>query len=94
MTKIRIVEVKSEIAAGTRGASLGIDALKTACLNKAYQHGIGEDQTFFAKHERIEVPNANHNFQKIVILQVLRCEKLILFFTYDNFYELFFIFDF
>ena len=65
MTKIRIVEVKSEIAAGTRGASLGIDALKTACLNKAYQNNIAEDQTFFARHKREEVPNANYTlFQK------------------------------
>ncbi|OJJ17230.1 arginase [marine bacterium AO1-C] len=65
MTKIRIIEVKSEIAAGTRGASLGIDALKTACLNRAYQNNIVEDQTFFAKHERLEVPNANDTlFQK------------------------------
>ena len=30
---IKLIEVKSEIAAGTRGASLGIDALKIACLD-------------------------------------------------------------
>lgn len=33
MKKIKIIEVKSEVAAGTRGASLGIDALKTASLD-------------------------------------------------------------
>ena len=30
---IKIIEVKSEIGAGTRGASLGIDALKIAALD-------------------------------------------------------------
>ena len=33
MRDIRLVEVRSEIAAGTRGASLGIDALKIASLD-------------------------------------------------------------
>ena len=32
MKKIQILEQKSEIGAGTRGASLGIDALKVASL--------------------------------------------------------------
>lgn len=34
MKPIQIIEVKSEIGAGTRGASLGIDAIKIAALNK------------------------------------------------------------
>jgi arginase len=34
MRKIKLLEIKSEIAAGTRGASLGIDALRVASLNK------------------------------------------------------------
>ncbi|MBK6329649.1 MAG: arginase [Bacteroidetes bacterium] len=33
MRNIKIIEVKSEIGAGTRGASLGIDALKIAALD-------------------------------------------------------------
>jgi arginase len=33
MRNIKIIEVKSEIGAGTRGASLGIDALKVAALD-------------------------------------------------------------
>ena len=33
MTNIRLIEVRSEIGAGTRGASLGIDAIKIASLN-------------------------------------------------------------
>jgi len=52
MEPIKIIEVKSEIAAGTRGASLGIDALKTACLDK------GSD--FFAQYDSEEVENVNH----------------------------------
>jgi arginase len=51
MEPIKIIEVKSEIAAGTRGASLGIDALKTACLDK------GSD--YFAQFESEEVENVN-----------------------------------
>ena len=34
MKKIKLLEIRSEIAAGTRGASLGIDALRIASLNK------------------------------------------------------------
>ncbi len=34
MKKIKLIEVKSEIGAGTRGASMGVDALKTASLDK------------------------------------------------------------
>jgi arginase len=34
MEKIKLLEMKSEIAAGTRGSSMGIDALKIASLNK------------------------------------------------------------
>ncbi len=33
MAKIKFIEVKSEIGAGTRGASLGVDAIKTAALD-------------------------------------------------------------
>ncbi|HMG82649.1 MAG TPA: arginase family protein, partial [Ferruginibacter sp.] len=33
MKKIKIIEVPSEIGAGTRGASLGIDAIKIAALD-------------------------------------------------------------
>jgi arginase len=34
MNKIQFLEVKSEIGAGTRGASLGIDAIKSAALTR------------------------------------------------------------
>jgi len=52
MKKIRIIEVKSEIGAGTRGASLGPDAIKVAALD--YGNNL------FRKMERAEVPVENH----------------------------------
>jgi arginase len=47
-----IVEVKSEIGAGTRGASLGVDAIKIAALDFGSR--------YFKKHKSVEVPNENH----------------------------------
>ena len=53
MTKtLKIIEVKSEIGAGTRGASLGVDAIKIAALDFGSR--------FFKKHKTVEVPNENH----------------------------------
>jgi arginase len=51
MRNIRLVEVRSEIAAGTRGASLGIDALKIASLDAK--------SDFFTQFDPINVPDAN-----------------------------------
>ncbi|SMD46184.1 arginase [Aquiflexum balticum DSM 16537] len=52
MRDIKLVEVRSEIAAGTRGASLGIDALKIASLDKT--------SDFFTKFEPVHVQDANN----------------------------------
>lgn len=52
MRKIKLVEVRSEIAAGTRGASMGIDALKIASLDKK--------SNFFSQFAPIHVPDANN----------------------------------
>ncbi|MBY0434710.1 MAG: arginase [Cyclobacteriaceae bacterium] len=49
--KFKIIEVKSEIGAGTRGASLGVEAMKIASLD------LKSD--FFRKNESIEVENVN-----------------------------------
>ncbi len=51
MRDIKLVEVRSEIAAGTRGASLGIDAVKIASLDKK--------SNFFTQFDPINVPDAN-----------------------------------
>jgi len=49
--KIKFIEVKSEIGAGTRGASLGVDAIKIAALD------YGSDM--FRRYETVEVKNEN-----------------------------------
>ncbi len=49
--KIKFIEVKSEIGAGTRGASLGVDAIKVAALDYG--------SSLFNVNESMEVPNEN-----------------------------------
>jgi arginase len=51
MSKIKFIEVRSEIGAGTRGASLGIDAIKIAALDYG--------STLFNKIETVEIKNEN-----------------------------------
>ncbi|MCI0750503.1 MAG: arginase [Flammeovirgaceae bacterium] len=50
-TNIKIIEVKSEIGAGTRGASLGVEAMKIASLD------LKSD--FFKQYDSVEVENVN-----------------------------------
>lgn len=52
MKKLKFIEVKSEIGAGTRGASMGIDAIKIAALD------LGSN--LFNQYQSIEVPNENN----------------------------------
>ena len=49
---IKLIEVKSEIGAGTRGSSMGVDAIKIAALD------FGSN--FFKKFKVAEVQNENH----------------------------------
>ncbi len=56
MRNIRLVEVRSELAAGTRGASMGIDALKVA--------SFGKKSKFFSRFDPINVPDANNYLWK------------------------------
>lgn len=51
MKEIKVIEVKSEIGAGTRGASLGVEAIKIASLD------LKSD--FFKQHDSVEVENVN-----------------------------------
>ncbi len=51
MKNIKLVEVKSEIGAGTRGASLGIEAIKIAAFD------FGSD--FFKRYQSQEIPTEN-----------------------------------
>lgn len=50
--KVKFIEVKSEIGAGTRGASLGPDAIKIAALD------LGS--TIFSQLDSVEVKHENH----------------------------------
>jgi arginase len=49
---IKIIEVKSEIGAGTRGASMGVDAIKIAALDFG--------SPFFKRYKSVEIPNENN----------------------------------
>jgi arginase len=49
--ELKIIEVKSEIGAGTRGASLGVEAIKIASLDM--------NSDFFKQFESVEVENVN-----------------------------------
>jgi arginase len=51
MKELKIIEVKSEIGAGTRGSSLGVEAMKIASLD------LNSD--FFKQYESVEVENVN-----------------------------------
>ncbi len=51
MKEIKIIEVKSEIGAGTRGASMGVEAIKIASLDAK--------SDFFREHDSVEVENVN-----------------------------------
>jgi len=51
MKTIKLIEVKSEIGAGTRGAGMGVDAIKIAALDFG--------SSFFRRHESVEVLNEN-----------------------------------
>lgn len=51
MSEIKIIENTSEIAAGTRGASLGVAALKVASLSV--------DSDYFGRYERFRVETEN-----------------------------------
>lgn len=51
MKEIKIIQVKSEIGAGTRGASLGVEAMKIASLDLK--------SSFFKQYDWVEVENVN-----------------------------------
>jgi arginase len=50
--KVKFIEIKSEIGAGTRGASVGPEAIKIAALDMG--------SNMFNEHESVEVKNENH----------------------------------
>src|SRR6185295_6176375 len=60
MKKLKIIEVKSEIGAGTRGASMGVDAIKIAALDFG--------SPFFKRFKSVEVQNENNLLLEPVVL--------------------------
>jgi arginase len=52
MKKVKFIEVKSEIGAGTRGASLGVDAIKVAALDYG--------SSLFKQIESVDIQTENH----------------------------------
>ena len=65
MGDLKLIEIHSELGAGTRGASMGIDALKVACLNagssffQSYPTVRVEDENSMLWTET-DTPNAKH----------------------------------
>lgn len=76
MKNLKLIEVKSEIGAGTRGASMGIDAVKIAALDFG--------SSFFKKYKSIEVPTENklllepvvHDYAKRIKGVYTVCERV------------------
>jgi arginase len=56
--QIRLIEVKSEVGAGTRGASLGVDAVKIAAMDFR--------SDFFRSHRSINIPDDNAALHGII----------------------------
>ena len=75
MKNIRIIEIKSELGAGTRGASMAVDAIKTAALDFG--------SSYFKRYPSVEVPNENrfllepviHDYAKRIKGVYAMCEK-------------------
>jgi arginase len=89
MKEIKIIEVKSEIGAGTRGASLGVEAMKIASLD------LNSD--FFKTYDSIEVENVNellfdgakHSYAKFID-GVLIMEERVCLEVYETIFDDFF----
>src|SRR6188508_2239953 len=89
MKEIKIIEVKSEIGAGTRGASLGVEAMKIASLD------LHSD--FFKQYDSIEVENVNellfdgakHSYAKFID-GVMIMEERVCLEVYEQLFDEFF----
>ncbi|MEJ8801679.1 arginase [Pontibacter sp. H249] len=70
MKKIKLIEVKSELGAGTRGASMGVDALRVACWDKGCD--------YFKRFNSIGVPDLNYTlFDKDVFPNAHRIDSIL-----------------
>jgi arginase len=88
---LKIIEVKSEIGAGTRGASLGVEAIKIASLD------LHSD--FFKLYDSVEVENVNellfdgakHSYAKFID-GVMIMEERVCLEVYETIWEEYFPF--
>ncbi|GGG06816.1 arginase [Pontibacter amylolyticus] len=70
MKKIKLIEVRSELGAGTRGANMGIDALRVACWDKGCD--------YFKRFNSISVPDLNYTlFDKDVFPNAHRIDSIL-----------------
>jgi len=70
MKKVKLIEVRSELGAGTRGASMGIEALRVACWDK------GSD--YFKRFNSVSVPDLNYTlFDKDVFPNAHRIDSIL-----------------
>ena len=70
MAEIKIIENTSEIAAGTRGASLGVGALKVACLNS--------NSDYFGRYECFKIESENDVlFEPTIFRTAKRIDALV-----------------
>lgn len=91
MKELKIIEVKSEIGAGTRGASLGVEAIKIASLDM--------NSDFFKQYESVEVENVNellfdgakHSYAKFID-GVMIMEERVCLEVYETIWEEYFPF--
>ena len=89
MKELKIIEVKSEIGAGTRGASLGVEAIKIASLDL--------NSNFFKQYESVEVENVNellfdgakHSYAKFID-GVMIMEERVCLEVYETIWEEYF----
>ena len=59
MRTVKLIELKSEIGAGTRGASLGVDAIKIAAMDF--------DSLYFKQLKSVEIENENKELFEPII---------------------------
>lgn len=59
MRTVKLIEIKSELGAGTRGASLGVDAIKIAAMDFG--------SLYFKKIKSVEIPTENEELYEPII---------------------------
>lgn len=88
MRKIKIIKNKSDVAAGTRGSDLGIDAIEIAAINKkedlnadwkSKKDNSEENWNYFDQYESVTlpIPDKNIYFEKNTTLKAKRIKEVL-----------------